>query len=175
MVVAVIALFVALGGVGYAAATIGSADVKNNSLRSKDIRNRTLRGKDVRSSSLGAKQIKDPRYREIGDPGQPGFLNGARNYSAAYSTAAYLKDSEGFVHLKGTINARAAAEGRELPDVVVFRLPAGYRPRRILDIGTVASSAPGVVYIHPNGDVELAGPSGEANYGLDSITFRAGA
>ncbi len=32
MVVSLIALFVALGGTGYAAATIGSAQIKNNSI-----------------------------------------------------------------------------------------------------------------------------------------------
>jgi hypothetical protein len=168
MVVALLALFVALGGVGYAAATIGSAQVKNNSLRTQDIRNRTIRGKDVRNNTIAGKQIKDPqRYREIGTPGEPQFLNGASNWSAAYSSAAFLKDNEGFVHLKGTVNATAGA--------VIFTLPEGYRPRRILDIGTIASSTAGFVYIKPNGDVEVGGPSGEANYGLDSITFRAGA
>jgi hypothetical protein len=175
MVVALISLFVALGGVGYAAATIGSGDIRNNSIRTQDIRNRTIRGKDVRSRTLGAREIRDPRYREVGAPGQPAFQNGARNYSASYSSAAFLRDSEGFVHLKGTIIGNARAETNELPDVVVFTLPPGYRPRRTLDIGTVASSTTGVVYIHPNGDVEVAGPAGEGNYGLDSITFRAGA
>jgi hypothetical protein len=173
MTVALIALFVALGGVGYAAATIGSGDVINNSLRSQDIRNGTIRGKDVRRNSLGARQVRDPRYREVGAPGQPGFLNGARNYSVAYSTAAFLKDSEGFVHLKGTVTATTAAETNELPDVVVFRLPPSYRPSRILDIGTVASGTTGAVYVHPNGDVEVAGPAGVAHVGLDGITFRA--
>jgi hypothetical protein len=127
----------------------------------------------VRRSTLGARQIRDPRYREIGTPGQPDFLNGARNYSPAYSTASFLKDGEGFVHLKGTVVANAASEGAEAPDVVIFTLPPGYRPRRILDIATVASTSTGFVYVHPNGDVEVGRPTpGEANYGLDSIRRR---
>jgi len=173
MVVALIALFVALGGVGYAAATIGSAEVKNNSLRTQDIRNGTIRGKDVRRNALGQRQIRDPRYREVGAPGQPEFLNGARNYSPAYSTSAFLRDAEGFVHLKGTVTANTSAEAGELPDVVIFRLPPGYRPRQILDIGTIASGTTGAVYIHPNGDVEVAGPAGTAHVGLDGISFLA--
>ena len=54
MVISVIALSVAMGGTGYAAATIGSGQITDNSIRSKDVRNDTLTGKDVRESSLGA-------------------------------------------------------------------------------------------------------------------------
>jgi hypothetical protein len=43
-VVSVIALFVALGGGAYAAATIRGSDVVNNSLTGKDIRESTLKG-----------------------------------------------------------------------------------------------------------------------------------
>ncbi len=52
-IVASLALFLALGGVGYAAATIGSGQIKNNSVRSKDIRNKTVAGKDVKDNALG--------------------------------------------------------------------------------------------------------------------------
>jgi hypothetical protein len=51
-VVATIALFAALGGSAYAVATIGSADVKDRSLRGKDLRKNTVKGKQVKESSL---------------------------------------------------------------------------------------------------------------------------
>jgi hypothetical protein len=184
MIVALIALFVALGGVGYAAATIGSAQIRNNSIRTQDIRNRTIRGKDIRSNSVAAKQIKNPeRYHEVGTPGEPAFKNGAANFVPTdkngnplpnpYSTTAFLKDNEGFVHLRGTLSA--VDTGR-----VAFTLPSGYRPRRILDIGVIAGNfsggnSIGYVYVHPNGDVELGGVRGQANYALDSVSFLAGA
>ncbi|HEY6778988.1 MAG TPA: hypothetical protein VI122_20975 [Thermoleophilaceae bacterium] len=41
MVVALIALFAATGGVGNAAATIDSGDILDNSIRSKDVLNRS--------------------------------------------------------------------------------------------------------------------------------------
>ena len=53
-VVAVMALFVALGGTSYAATRIGSKQIKNNSVRSVDIKNRTIRGKDIAAGVLGA-------------------------------------------------------------------------------------------------------------------------
>jgi hypothetical protein len=59
MVVACLALFMAMGGVGYAAATIGSAAIVDNSIRSKDVRNDNLRGKDVRDGSLAGTDVAD--------------------------------------------------------------------------------------------------------------------
>src|SRR5215211_4721809 len=67
MLVALLALFVALGGVGYAAATIGSGDIINNSIKSKDIKNRTIRGKDVRRNGLGGGVIKESSLGQVPD------------------------------------------------------------------------------------------------------------
>lgn len=66
MVLSVVALFVSLGGVGYAAATIGSAQIKNNSVASKDIKNRTIATKDLNKKT--ATSLRGQR----GDAGQPG-------------------------------------------------------------------------------------------------------
>lgn len=53
LVVAGLALFVAMGGTGYAATMIGSAQIKDNSIQSRDVRNDTLTGKDIREARLG--------------------------------------------------------------------------------------------------------------------------
>ena len=67
-----IALFVSLGGVGYAAATIGSAQIKNNSVSTSDIKNRTIHSEDIgkktRSSLRGRKGATGAR----GATGAPG-------------------------------------------------------------------------------------------------------
>ena len=54
LVIACISLFVALGGVGYAAATgsIDGREIKNNSVASKDAKNNSFTGTDVKQSSL---------------------------------------------------------------------------------------------------------------------------
>ena len=57
MVVALIALFVALGGTSYAALRIGSKQIVNNSIRSIDVRDNTLRGKDVADNGLTGRDI----------------------------------------------------------------------------------------------------------------------
>jgi hypothetical protein len=58
-VTATVALFIALGGTSYAAATasIGSREIRNNSVLSADIRNNQLRSRDVRDGSLLAEDF----------------------------------------------------------------------------------------------------------------------
>jgi len=170
VVIAFVALFVALSagavanlpGVG----RVNSGDIRNNSVLSKDIRNRTIRGKDVHNETISARQIRDPEaYHRVGATGEPPFKNGAHNFGFGYSTTAFFKDNEGIVHLRGTMTATNAK--------VAFTLPAGYRPAQILDIGVIAKGATGLIYVHPNGDVEPQAGSTTANYGLDSVSFRA--
>jgi hypothetical protein len=59
MIVACVSLFVALGGVGYAAVTITGKNVKNSSLTGKDVKNSSLTGSDVKNSSLTGSDIKN--------------------------------------------------------------------------------------------------------------------
>ena len=60
LVIACISLFVALGGVGYAAATgsIDGREIKNNSVASKDIKNSSVAGTDVKTSGLTGSDVK---------------------------------------------------------------------------------------------------------------------
>lgn len=58
-VLGAIALVAACTGSAYAAATIGSAQVIDNSLRGVDVRNGSLAGIDVANSSLGGADIAD--------------------------------------------------------------------------------------------------------------------
>jgi hypothetical protein len=65
LVIACLALFVALGGVGYAAATIGSAAIVDNSIKSKDVRNNDLRGKDVRANTLKGADVDESSLGKV--------------------------------------------------------------------------------------------------------------
>ncbi len=66
LVVACIALFVSLGGVGYAAATIGTSDIKNGAVTGKKIKDRTITAKDINPNTVTA--LKGAN----GTPGAPG-------------------------------------------------------------------------------------------------------
>jgi hypothetical protein len=48
-VIALIALFVALGGTSYAAIKIGSKQIKNNSIKSVDVKNNSIKSADIRN------------------------------------------------------------------------------------------------------------------------------
>jgi hypothetical protein len=61
MIVALIALFVAMGGVsyGFATGTIDSREIKNNDVRSRDIRNNEIRTKDIRNNEVRGIDIRN--------------------------------------------------------------------------------------------------------------------
>ena len=71
-VTALMALFIALGGTSYAVSTIGTKEIKNNSVRSIDVRNGQLTSRDVKRGSLGARAVKEsalgtvPRANRVG-------------------------------------------------------------------------------------------------------------
>ena len=58
-VVSCIALFIALGGSALAikANTVGSRQVRDDSLKSRDVRNGTLTGQDLAADSIGAREL----------------------------------------------------------------------------------------------------------------------
>jgi hypothetical protein len=58
MAVALLALFMAMGGSAYAL-VVTSGSIKNNTIRSLDVRNRGLLGKDVRNDGIGGRAIKE--------------------------------------------------------------------------------------------------------------------
>jgi hypothetical protein len=83
LVIACLALFVALGGVGYAAATIGSAAIVDNSIKSKDVRNENLRGKDVRANTLKGADVDESSLGKV-----PSAANADSAATAAHATNA---------------------------------------------------------------------------------------
>ena len=93
MIVACVALFVAFGGVGYAAATIDSGAIVNNSIRSKDVKNRGLRGGDLRKNTVGGGAINESKLAEVpsaaalgGSPAASYVKNDARGLAVAGAT-----------------------------------------------------------------------------------------
>jgi hypothetical protein len=72
MILAFISLFVALGGVGYAAATVGSGQIKNNSIRGKDIRNGTIVSKDINKKTRKALKGQEGSTGATGATGADG-------------------------------------------------------------------------------------------------------
>jgi hypothetical protein len=88
-----------------------------------------------------------------------------------FSTTAFYKDSQGVVHLKGTLSTSTDA-------TVAFTLPSGYRPSQALSlpVGSVESTrGGGTMTIRPNGEVLpdcTPGGTSVCHPGIDGLTFR---
>lgn len=54
-----LALFVALSGVAWAAATIGAGDIKTNAVRSKHIKNGEVKRGDIKAGAVNSAKVKD--------------------------------------------------------------------------------------------------------------------
>jgi hypothetical protein len=59
MVVASIALFVSIGGIGYAAAKIGTSDIKNGAVTTKKLHNSAVATKKIKNNAVTGAKVKD--------------------------------------------------------------------------------------------------------------------
>jgi len=103
-------------------------------------------------------------------PQGPGFIaatfqNSWVNFDTTNSQVAFIKDQEGFVHIKGL-----ARSGTMITPI--FTLPVGYRPRLRINRATISNGAFGHVTVDPNGEViPQAGSNGW--FSVDGISFKA--
>ena len=67
MVVALVALFVSLGGVSWAVAvnSIGTKALKDNSVQGRDVRDETLESRDVVNGGLQSRDVRDAALRGV--------------------------------------------------------------------------------------------------------------
>lgn len=98
LVISLVALFVALGGTGYAAITITGKNVKNGSLTGKDIKNNSLTGSDVKESKLGTV----PRATSATTAGSATSATNATNATNATTAGNGIK-AYGTVTSTGTV------------------------------------------------------------------------
>ena len=196
LVIALLALFVALGGTTYAATSlpknsVGTKQLRNNAVTSKKIRNATIRAADIKNGAVKAAKIDTTgltvpealhaasadsatslapmeAWHEVGGTvGEPVMQNGWTNFGTPWSTLAFAKDSAGFVHLRGAVGNLT---GGAIPGTV-FTLPEGYRPahRLFIPLGAQRNG-----YILTDGEVIVYDGSAGAVAGFDGLSFQAG-
>jgi hypothetical protein len=142
-VVAALALFVALGGSGYALTQASSPQ----------------------PASPGALAAVAPAWHALT------LLNGWTWGFNSYH-AAYYKDAQGVVHLRGS-----ATGGMPYP-LAVFRLPSGARPSQPVHLPVTATEGfAAALWIQPNGQATLVDPSPNGGNvvgftSFDGVTFR---
>ncbi len=84
LAVSSVSLVVAMGGVTYAAATIGTAQLKNNAVTSAKIKNNNVTGKDVKESTLA----KVPSAAAADSAGNAAKVGGLTVKKVRYQSAA---------------------------------------------------------------------------------------
>ena len=80
-------------------------------------------------------------WKEIGGSGNPAFTNNWSNYGSG-STAAFRKNGDGMVSLKGFIKH---STGTANPTTAAFTLPEGYRPTTTLILSATIALSTGMV------------------------------
>jgi len=115
LAISVVALFVALGGTGYAAVTITGKDVKNGSLTTKDIKNNSLTSSDVKDRSL---RLRDFRSGELSNgqrgpagPAGPAGAAGAAGSAIAFARVAASGDVDASVSKNIAVVASPSGDG----------------------------------------------------------------
>jgi hypothetical protein len=101
MAVALVALFMAMGGSAYAL-VVTSGSIKNNTIRSVDVRNGGLFGKDFRKSGVGGGAIKESTLSTV-----PAALvaEGTTHFAVVNGGGQQIR-------ARGTTSAARTAEGR---------------------------------------------------------------
>ena len=141
-ITAYLALFLALAGTAWAAASIGSGDVVNNSLKSADLRNnggvktadavnRSLGGSDIRSSSLRGGDFRaDSIAGADTDESTLSVSRIAHNLGGAVNLP--LTNSIGFKLVPNTAFTQAPTESDQIVGSAQFTLPASCTvPRQV--------------------------------------------
>jgi hypothetical protein len=151
MAVALVALFVSLGGVswGVASGTIGTRQIRNNSIRTQDVRNSTLRGKDVRRNTLTGSDILESSLGKVPRAGQADIAFSPVAYARVAASGDVIESqSRGVADANVTVESTSAYCFRNLPfqfktaqATIDFESAATQQPR--VDASAVASVAVG--------------------------------
>ena len=144
MAISMTALFVALGGAGYAALSLPKNSVGTEQLQNGAVVTAKLKNGGVTKNKLDVTGVTVPNalragtattaqrlaapeaFHLVGAGGEPKFENGWVNRGGSVDEpAGFYRDQEGIVHLQGQIVQPTGPAG-----TVIFQLPPGYRPDR---------------------------------------------
>jgi hypothetical protein len=158
LVIACLALFVALSGAAYAAATIGSDEIVDGSIRNRDFKDGTLRGQEAKRNGFGGGAIKESSLdasqldaADIGKVKNAGSADGvtrqavvaatgtpSRNHGATSST----RTGEGQYQVVFDADVKSCAYFATLGDTADGAPPAGE-----IAVSSMAGNANGVLVV----------------------------
>ncbi len=149
LVIACVALFVALSGAAYAAATIGSSDIIDGSIRNRDFKDGTLRGNEAKRNGFGGGAIKESTLDKVDNAA---VADGLSRHAVVSAAGALARN-------RGATSATRTGEGQY--QVVFDADVAGCT--YFATLGDVAAGAP------PAGEVAVGSTAGNAN-GVTVVT-----
>ncbi|HEY2355674.1 MAG TPA: hypothetical protein VGH79_12330 [Gaiellaceae bacterium] len=172
MVIALVALFVALGGTSYAAITA----LPKNSVGAKQLKDGAVTAAKINSSVAGAVKV-------VGSQGAPAYEGSWEAAGEGDESVSFYKDAFGVVHLQGStltggaVTPNGSASLPHSPTVVantIFTLPSGDRPAGNLWFAAYGGDG-SAAYIEITSTGAVTEVFGSESYiGLGNITFRAG-
>jgi hypothetical protein len=153
LVIACIALFVALSGVAYAAATIGSNQIVDGSIRNRDFKDGTLRGNEAKRDGFGGGAIKESTLNAAQlKAGDIGKIDNAA-VADGLTRHAVISDLGAVVRGRGATSAAKTGNGQYL---VVFDADV----RACTYFATLGDPAAGEP---PAGEIATSSATGNAN------------
>jgi len=166
-VMSIAAVFIALGGGAYAInvgrAAIKTKNIKNNAVKTPKIANNAVTTPKIANNAVTAAKVKDAAVTPIsatsGDCAAPG--------PGSYYTPMAWKDSEGIVHLQGSVVSCTGP--------TMFVLPVEFRPTLTLELTAFSGGSTafaGSVVIGPDGSVTNSSGTNAGIHHVDGITYR---
>ncbi len=109
MLVALAALFVALGGSSYAALSVGSEQIVDNSVRSVDLRNNDVRSEDIRNGTIRGIDMRDRDL--LGEDLRNNTITGAQVNEATLAKVPSAARSDAAVNARNAETLAGKAAG----------------------------------------------------------------
>jgi len=109
MLVALIALFVAIGGISWAAAKITTSDIKNGAVTTKKLHNNAVSTKKIKNNAVTGAKAKESSFGQVPEAAHATNANHATSAGSADNLLTALVNSNGtLIHSKpaGTTSSR---------------------------------------------------------------------